>query len=79
MNYRFEYETTINEYKNINSFIPILLLRWINMNHYVLLFSFNYLEYLLFHNNYINKIFIFNTNIGINNSKNLIAKDRNIC
>ena len=27
----------------------------------------------------INKIFIFNTNIGINNSKNLIAKDSNIC
>ena len=52
MNYRFEYETIINEYKNINSFIPILLLRWINMNHYVLLFPVNYLEYLLLHNNY---------------------------
>ena len=42
-NYNFHFETIINQYsETINPFIPIILIGWVNNNHYVLIFPKNY-------------------------------------
>jgi len=65
--YKFDFETIINKYKeDINPFIPMILIGWVNNNLYVLLFPKNYEEENI-GNNY--------NNLEISNKKDNLNKD----
>jgi hypothetical protein len=53
----------INEYEIISPYIPILLIGWINRNHFVLLFQREYPEHLKPHDNFKNEL-LNNNNIN---------------
>ena len=60
-NYTFTFETIINKYNDsINPFAPIILIGWVNNNHYVLLVPKNF---------QLNKIDCIKTNNNIDSSK----------
>ena len=78
--YKFSYETIMSDqldFNNYNSFIPTILIGWINSNHYELLFPINHGtdlpdEYINIHKN---KNTINNTHKINNISKQNIKKD----
>lgn len=43
-NFNFQYETAIIPQDIINPFLPIVLLGWVNGNHFILLYPFDLLD-----------------------------------